>query len=74
MNYSLIGKARKSAKATMKTNAKYAANVANYANRDATKMQGLSCYTFGAKGGLGGGYYVEQISGTVDRSKKLNVK
>jgi len=37
MNYSLVGKARRAAKNTMQSKQVRAANVANYANREASK-------------------------------------
>ena len=68
MNYSLVGKARRAAKNTMQSKRVHAANVANYANREATKtatprlkwsFDGESVYWVGKT--------------LVDRSKSLKV-
>ena len=69
MNYSLTGKARRAAKNTMKSKQVRAANVANYASREATRQLGGSCFKFGGFGD----YCIEYVRQTIDRSKSLNV-
>jgi len=68
MNYSLVGKARRAAKNTMQSKQVRAANVANYANREATKTvtQRLKWSFDGAT--------ISWVGKTlVDRSKSLKV-
>jgi len=69
MNYALTGKARRAAKNTMQSKQVRAANVANYANREATRQLGGSCFKMGGLGGC----YTEYVHQTIDRSKSLNV-
>lgn len=69
MNYSLTGKARIAAKAVMVSKHARAANISNYANREATRQLGDICFKMGGLGGC----YTEYVHQTIDRSKSLKV-
>ena len=68
MNYSLTGKARRAAKNTMQSKRVRAANVANYANREATAE--TKCRLKWSDDGETLTFSYRKIS---DRSKSLNV-
>ena len=68
MNYSLVGKARRAAKNTMQSKRVRAANVANYANREATAE--TKCHLKWSDDGETLTFSYRKIS---DRSKSLNV-
>ncbi len=68
MNYSLVGKARRAAKNTMQSKQVRAANVANYANREATAE--TKCHLKWSDDGETLTFSYRKIS---DRSKSLNV-
>jgi|GWRWMinimDraft_5_1066013.scaffolds.fasta_scaffold01592_2 hypothetical protein len=69
MNYSLVGKARRAAKNTMQSKRVRAANISNYASREATRQLGGICFKMCGLGGC----YTEYVHQTIDRSKSLKV-
>ena len=70
MNYSLTGKARVAAKNTMQSKTARSANVAVYANREASRGQKVLAF---AGEGKNGEMLLKWVKGTVNRSNSLNV-
>ena len=68
MNYSLVGKARRAAKNTMQSKQVRAANVANYANREATAE--TKCHLKWLDDGETVAWVCQKV---IDRSKSLKV-